>query len=68
MATAEPFWMSGSASQPRSHTHLEFSAWGSKGSQVGIVVSDEGRVGLLCRIRGFGFYSNSIRVGSPVKD
>ena len=32
------------------------------------MVSDEGRVGLLCKIRGFGFYSNSIRVGSPVKD
>lgn len=41
---------------------------GFKESQVGIVVSDEGRMGLLCKIRGFGFNSNSIRVGSPVKD
>ena len=32
------------------------------------MVSDEGRMGLLYKISGFGFNSNSIWVGSPVKD
>ena len=50
----QPFWMSGSACQPRPCTHLEFSAWGSK----------RARWVLWCQMRvGWAFCARSEALG-----